>query len=186
VPKERIAMLRECVEIVKSMWSEKETTYHGTYYRLDRGNCDPKPVQKPRPPIWIGGGGEQLTLRVVARHADYANFGGTIDDFKRKKQILADHCQSVGRDFDEIQLTWSPEIFIRESEKEVAAAGSRSLWGAPFEQWQSVSLVGTPEQVSEKIAAYRALGCVGFVPWCADYPQTSTLDLFAKIAADFR
>ncbi|NBU06904.1 MAG: LLM class flavin-dependent oxidoreductase [Acidimicrobiia bacterium] len=56
LPKERIAMLRECVEIVKSMWSEKETTYHGKYYTLDRGNCDPKPVQKPRPPIWIGGG----------------------------------------------------------------------------------------------------------------------------------
>ncbi|MFM8265073.1 MAG: hypothetical protein ACKOAI_03270, partial [Acidimicrobiia bacterium] len=59
-------------------------------------------------------------------------------------------------------------------------------WGAPFEQWQASSLVGTPEQVSEKIAAYLKLGCVGFVPWCSDYPETTTLELFAGIAKQFR
>ena len=185
-PKERIAMLRECVEIVKMMWSEPETNYDGTYYTLVRGNCDPKPVQKPRPPIWIGGGGEQLTLRVVARHADYANFGGTEEDFLRKKNILAEHCKAVGRDMDEIGLTWSPEVFMRESEREVEQAGSRSLWGHPLEQWRATSLVGTPEQVSEKVARYVNMGCVGFVPWCADYPDTTTLDLFAGVAKQFR
>jgi alkanesulfonate monooxygenase SsuD/methylene tetrahydromethanopterin reductase-like flavin-dependent oxidoreductase (luciferase family) len=186
VPKDRIGMLRESVEIVKSMWSEKETTYKGNYYKLERGNCDPKPVQKPHPPIWIGGGGEQLTLRVVARHADYANFGGTVEDFKRKKKILAEHCVAVGRDFDEIKLTWSPEVFMRETQKELDAAGSQSLWGHPLEQWKATSLVGTPEQVSEKVAEYVGLGCVGFVPWCADYPDTTTLDLFAAVANEFR
>ena len=69
-PKVRIAMLRECVEIVRSMWTQEETNYSGKHYNLVRGNCDPKPLQKPHPPIWIGGGGEQLTLRVVARYAD--------------------------------------------------------------------------------------------------------------------
>lgn len=179
-------MLRECVEIVKMMWSEPETNYDGTYYTLVRGNCDPKPVQKPRPPIWIGGGGEQLTLRVVARHADYANFGGTEEDFLRKKNILAEHCKAVGRDMDEIGLTWSPEVFMRESEREVEQEGSRSLWGHPLEQWRATSLVGTPEQVSEKVARYVNMGCVGFVPWCADYPDTTTLDLFAGVAKQFR
>jgi alkanesulfonate monooxygenase SsuD/methylene tetrahydromethanopterin reductase-like flavin-dependent oxidoreductase (luciferase family) len=75
---------------------------------------------------------------------------------------------------------------MRETEAEVAAAGSRSLWGHPLEQWKAVSLVGTPEQVSEKVAEYIAMGCVGFVPWCADYPDTTTLDLFAGVATQFR
>ncbi len=61
-PKDRIGMLRETVEIVKSLWSEAETTYKGEYYELSRANCDPKPLQDPHPPVWIGGGGEQLTL----------------------------------------------------------------------------------------------------------------------------
>ena len=65
-PKDRIGMLNESVEIVRSMWTEAETTYDGKYYKLSRANCDPKPLQSPHPPIWIGGGGEQLTLRVVA------------------------------------------------------------------------------------------------------------------------
>ena len=127
-----------------------------------------------------------MLFRSVARHADYANFGGTVEDFKRKREILAQHCKDVGRNFDEIRLTWSPEVFMRETEAEVAAAGSRSLWGHPLEQWKSVSLVGTPEQVSEKVAEYVAMGCVGFVPWCADYPDTTTLDLFAGVATQFR
>ena len=186
VPKERIAMLRECVEIVKSMWTEEETTYNGEYYKLVRGNCDPKPIQRPRPPIWIGGGGEQLTLRVVARHADVANFGGTPEDFLRKREILKEHCRAVGRDFDEIRLTWSPDIFIRETQAEVDAAGSLSIWGHPVDQWRASALVGTPEQVAEKIAKYVDMGCTGFVPWCADYPSTQTLELFAGVMREFR
>jgi F420-dependent oxidoreductase-like protein len=118
VPKERIAMLRESVEIVKSMWSQEETTYDGKYYQLVRANCDPKPLQSPRPPIWIGGGGEQLTLRVVAQHADHSNFGGTADEFARKIEILKGHCAAVGRDPDEIGKTTSGEILIRDTEKE--------------------------------------------------------------------
>ena len=122
--KDRIGMLRETVEIVRSMWTNPETTYDGQHYQLRRANCDPKPVQTPHPPIWIGGGGEQLTLRVVARYADCSNFGGKPDEFARKREILKGHCASVGRDFDEIRTTWSPEVFVRETEAEVVAAGT--------------------------------------------------------------
>jgi F420-dependent oxidoreductase-like protein len=186
-PKDRIGMLRESVEIVRSMWTEPETTYDGRYYQLSRAHCDPKPLQQPHPPIWIGGGGEQLTLRVVARHADCSNFGGNPDEWARKREILKGHCAAVGRDEATIRKTWSPEMFIRRTEAEVVAGGSRSLWGEPFDKWRAGNLVGTPEQVCEKIQTYLDLGCTGFIPWCSDYPETETLELFAtEVMPNFR
>jgi F420-dependent oxidoreductase-like protein len=186
-PRERIGMLRECVEIVKRMWTDAETNYDGRWYKLQRANCDPKPLQSPHPPVWIGGGGEQLTLKVVARHADCSNFGGRPREWARKREVLKEHCREVGRDEDEIRKTWSPEVFIRSTEAEVKQAGSRSVWGEPVGSWAAGNLVGTPEQVSEKIAEYVALGCTGFIPWCADYPDTETLTLFAEqVMPNFR
>jgi F420-dependent oxidoreductase-like protein len=186
-PKVRIGMLAETVEIVRSMWTQEETTYEGKYYSLSRAHCDPKPLQKPTPPVWIGGGGEQLTLRVVARLADVSNFGGSLEEFVAKREILKGHCAAVGRDEDEIRKTVSSEIFIRETEAEILEAGSKSLWSDPPEVWRQKAFVGTPEQVSEKVAAYIEAGCTGFVPWCSDYPSTESLELFAKkVMPNFR
>ena len=186
-PADRIGMLRESVEIVKSMWTNTETSYDGKYYKMVRANCDPKPLQKPNPPIWIGGGGEQLTLRVVAEHADCSNFGGKLDEWARKREILKGHCAAVGRDESEIRKTWSPEVFIRSSEAELSQRTKGGLWGDSVENWRDNNLVGTPEQVSEKIAKYVALGCTGFIPWCADYPDTETLELLAtQVMPNFR
>src|SRR4051794_37767581 len=185
--KDRIGALRETVEIVKLMWSEASTDYDGRYFQLKDAQCDPKPLQQPHPPIWIGGGGEQLTLRLVARHADRSNFGGKPDEFARKCEILKGHCTTVGRDYDEIGKTWSPEVFVRETEAEIVEAGSKSFWGEPFDSWQSGNLVGTPEQVVDKIEAYQALGVSGIVGWCSDYPDHETLRLFAeKVIPAFR
>jgi alkanesulfonate monooxygenase SsuD/methylene tetrahydromethanopterin reductase-like flavin-dependent oxidoreductase (luciferase family) len=78
-------------------------------------------------------------------------------------------------------------MFIRSTEAEVLAAGSRSLWGQPFETWQASSLVGTPEQICEKVKRYIDLGCTGFIPWCCDYPDTESLELFAtEVMPNFR
>ena len=185
--KVRIGMLREAVEIVRSMWSEQETSYDGRYYKLSRANCDPKPLQQPHPPILIGGGGEQLTLRVVARLADRSNFGGKPAEFAHKTDVLKQHCKDVGRAYDEIEKTWSPEVFVRETEKEIADAGSRSFWGEPFESWAAGNLVGTPEQVAEKIRTYMDLGVTSFMPWCSDYPEDTTMKIFAeKVIPQFR
>ena len=186
-PSDRIGMLKETVEIVKSMWSQPETTYDGKYYKLSRANCDPKPLQKPNPPIWIGGGGEQLTLRVVAQHADVSNFGSSVEEFISKREILRGHCAAIGRDEESIRKTISSEVFIRETEKEVIDAGCLSAWGGDPEQWRQKALVGTPEQVSEKIQKYLDAGCSGFIPWCPDYPSTETMELFAtKVIPNFR
>jgi F420-dependent oxidoreductase-like protein len=190
-PKERIGRMGETVEIVTSMWAQKETTYEGRYYKLDRAQCDPKPLQEPRPPVWIGGGGEQLTLRVVARLADRANWGGKPDEWAHKREVLKQHCQAVGRDEEEIGKTWSPEVLVRETDAEIRdlhhAGRIGSLWGEPFDSWAAGNLVGTPEQVSEKVARYVELGCSYFVPWCSDYPEMTTLELFAQqVMPEFR
>ena len=119
------------VEIVKSMWTEPDDDLRGQATSSSTGaQCDPKPVQQPHPPIWIGGGGEQLTLRVVARHADRSNFGGKPDEFAHKCEVLKGHCKDVGRDYDEIRKTWSPEVFVRETEQEIIDGGHASRSGA--------------------------------------------------------
>ena len=179
-PADRIRAMAETVEIVTAMWSQPDVTYHGRYFTLDGAQCDPKPVQQPRPQVLIGGGGEQLTLRYVAKLADAANFGGKPAEFAAKCEVLRGHCKAVGRDYDQIAKTWSPEVHIRETEAEILAGGTRSTWGEEFESWRAGNLVGTPEQVAEKIAAYAELGCTGFYPWCSDYPGTETMRLLAE------
>jgi F420-dependent oxidoreductase-like protein len=185
----RIGMLREAVELVKTMWSEPDATYEGRYYRIAGAQCDPKPIQQPHPPVWIGGGGEQLTLRVVARHADASNFGGKPHEWAHKREVLQQHCRDVGRDEDEIEKTWSPNLLVRETEDEIRAiseSGSIQLF-EPWDSWVEGNLVGTPEQVAEKIRAYQQLGCSYVVPWCADYPSDETLRVFAaKVMPEFR
>ncbi len=176
----RISLLRETVEIVKAMWRDPDVTYKGEHFHLQGAQCDPKPVQSPHPQVLIGGGGEQLTLRVVAQHADASNFGGKPHEFAHKCEVLKGHCADVGRDYDEIQKTWSPEIFIREDAAEIEAGGTRSSWGEPFDSWKAGNLVGTPEQVAARIQEYVDLGCTGFYPWCSDYPDTETVRLFAE------
>ena len=177
--RDRIAVLRETVEIVRSLWTEPDTTYSGKHFTLSAAQCDPKPLQDPHPPILIGGSGEQLTLRVVARLADRSNFGGNPQEFAHKCEVLRRHCDAVGRDYDEIEKTWTPEIHVRETEAEVRAIGG-STFGEPFDRWQAGNLVGTPEQVIEKIHAYQEMGVSSIIAWNRDYPSTDTLTLVGE------
>lgn len=102
-PGERIRRLGEACEVIRLMWTERAPSFEGKYYQIKEAYCEPKPVQKPYPPFVIGGGGEQLTLRMVAKYADIWNCIGTLDDFKRKNAILNEHCAKVGRNPQEIE-----------------------------------------------------------------------------------
>ena len=105
-PGERIRRLGEACEIIKRLYTQELTDFDGRYYKLQQARCDPKPVQKPYPPFVIGGGGEQLTLRVTAQYADVWNFaGGPVETFKHKVQVLHEHCAAVGRDPAAIELS---------------------------------------------------------------------------------
>jgi F420-dependent oxidoreductase-like protein len=105
-PGERIRRLDEACTLIKSLFTEPLTTFEGRYYQLKDARLEPKPVQKPTPPFMIGGGGEKLTLRVVAKHADYWNYTqGSVEEFTRKVALLHEHCDAVGRDPKEIRLS---------------------------------------------------------------------------------
>jgi len=98
-PGERIRRLDEACEVIKLLWTQTVANFDGKYYHLKDARCEPKPVQKPYPPFVIGGGGEQLTLRVVAKYASVWNFvGGDVDTFRHKNEVLNQHCTAIGRD----------------------------------------------------------------------------------------
>src|SRR5215217_399250 len=121
-PGERIRRLGEACEITRRLWTQQLTDFDGRYYQLAQARCEPKPVQKPYPPFVIGGSGEQLTLRVVARHADVWNFGGgDPEQFKHKVRVLHDHCSAVGRDPSEIALSIQTTVFPNDLQKTIDA-----------------------------------------------------------------
>src|SRR5581483_9247394 len=95
---QRIARLEEACRMAKLLWTEERSDFEGDHYRLRGAIANPKPVQKPHPPIWIGGSGERKTLRVVAEHADVWNGGGDPDEAARLSGVLDRHCADVGRD----------------------------------------------------------------------------------------
>jgi len=136
--------------------------------------------------LWVMGGDTPDALRDYLKTEYASATGGTLtieqqdwsDALSKLTTALPDPENTP--DVVEIGNTWSPEVFIRSTEAEVVAAGSKSLWGEPFENWRDTNLVGTPEQVAEKIQTYVDLGCTGFIPWCPDYPSTETMELFAS------
>jgi F420-dependent oxidoreductase-like protein len=102
----RLRRLNEACIVFKKLWTEERADFQGRYYCLQDALHNPKPVQKPYPPIWIGGGGEQKTLRIVAEHADVWNMaGGSVDVAEHKVEVLHRHCADVGRDPAEIRLS---------------------------------------------------------------------------------
>jgi len=121
--KARIERLSEAVEIIKKLWTEEKASYNGKHYTIRDAVCEPKPVQKPYPPITIGGGGEKLTLKVTARHADRYDWGylPSVEEYKRKLKVLEKHCDAVGRSFNEIEKSCWPagQIFIGDDRKEL-------------------------------------------------------------------
>jgi F420-dependent oxidoreductase-like protein len=101
--KERFDRFDEAVEVIVRLLTETEANFDGRHYQLTNARCEPKPVQQPHPPIVIGGGGEQRTLRTAARFADHWNVpGGGVEVFKAKRDVLAEHCAAIGRDVAEI------------------------------------------------------------------------------------
>lgn len=170
----RIAQMVETIEIVRRMWTETPASYEGKYYRIQDAYCEPKP--DPMPPILIGGGGEQLTLRAVAKYADWWNIpGGTLANYQHKLNVLRGHCEAVGRDYDEIVKSWSAEVV---AVAETEAEAHRILAETPYTQTEPI--VGTPRQVAEQLGEFVEAGVSYIIVRCVDFPNTAGIELFAE------
>jgi F420-dependent oxidoreductase-like protein len=190
-PGERLARLDEGVQIMRQAWSEGVATLDGKHYQVDGAICRPLPLQRPGIPLWIAGGGEKVTLRIVAEHADYANFDGEPETFRHKSQVLREHCVEVGRDFGQITRSADYNVVIGRDEAEVA---DRKAWIADHyqryaprkaerytEQLTSGPLVGTAEQVVETLQALAADGLSYAICNFADAAyDRSSIELFER------
>jgi len=152
-PAVRIRQMEEAVRLILAMWTEKRTTFHGRYFHVDEAILEPKPVQKPRPPVLIAGGGEQLTLRAVARLADACNVGGDPDMVKHKLAVLRGHCDAAQRDYDAIEKTHNNSWLLARDMAGVAAKRERLAARGPLR-----GFVGTVSEAIDLIGRYRDEG----------------------------
>ena len=179
----RLQVLEETIVVIKRLWTEETVTFDGKHLHFDEAYCDPKPLQQ-LPEIWVGGGGERVTLRIAAEHADKTNWQVGLDQFVHKSKVLQEHCERLGRDFDSIVRTHGPDCRLFDSEKDLKtwldSPDGGNLWGRdPDEDYVSDNFVGTVEQVTEKVQGFVDAGCREFVLWFRDYPSADSLERFA-------
>jgi len=146
----RMEMLEEAVQIVDIMLTQRPASFSGKHYTVAAAYNDPPTVQQPRPPIMIGGSGEQVTLRLVAQYADFCNVGGDPQVVARRYDILRQHCERVGRPYEAVTRSNDVSILIASNERELAAKKER--YGDKF------SLVGTPDAIIDGLRGYAEAG----------------------------
>jgi F420-dependent oxidoreductase-like protein len=155
-PAVRIGMLEEAIRIALAMWTEPRATFHGRYFHIDEAILEPKPVQKPHPPVMIGGGGEQLTLRAVARLGDACNLFGPPEMVAHKLGVLRRHCENEGRRYDDIERTNLLAILLALGDAELKAKRERlgfpeNARGAAFTTSQLVDAVGAYQDAGSQM-----------------------------------
>ena len=152
-PAVRIRQMEEALRLILAMWTEKRTTFHGRWFHVEDAILEPKPVQKPHPPVMIGGSGEQLTLRVVARLGDACNLFGNPGMVKHKLAVLRGHCEAEQRNYDDIERTNVIGFLLARHASALAAKRERLAVPASF-----YGFAGTVSEVTDLIGAYRDAG----------------------------
>lgn len=176
-PAERVYRLEEAVKLIKEMWTQERATYHGKYFHVENAILEPKPIQKPHPPILIGGAGEQLTLRAVARVGDMCNFIGSPDEVKKKFEVLNQHCVKEGRAYNEIERTVLCNLLIAKDESSLKA----KLEKATLFKGRGLTI----ETVKELFNQYQNAGVQTLI--CSIYQNdVETLEVLSEIKEIFK
>ena len=177
---ERLERLHEAVEIILSMWTQEEANFEGTYYQVRGAINQPKGVQKPRIPLLIGGGGEKVTLRLVAQYADACNVGGDIPTIKHKLAVLKQHCEQLGRDYERIKRTALIDFCVIAETEAGVLAKLTPQERDNVEELRQTWLIGTPEQIRERLAEYEEAGIQELIVRFVDAARLESVRLFAR------
>jgi alkanesulfonate monooxygenase SsuD/methylene tetrahydromethanopterin reductase-like flavin-dependent oxidoreductase (luciferase family) len=180
---ERLRWLGEALPIMRGMLHGERPTAAGPRYRAKDVRNDPPPMQE-RLPLLIGGGGEQVTLKLVARYGDANNVGGGIDNVKRKEAILVQHCETVGRDPAEIERTTGiGTVIIRDSRADADRVHAEIFErNGKAERWKDQP-IGTPEDVAERIRPFLDLGYRHLI---AGFPSPYDEESMTRFATEVR
>ena len=188
---ERLAMLDEGVQIMRQMWTQGTATLDGMHYQVDGAIGRPLPLQDGGIPLWIAGGGEKKTLRIAAQYAQYTNFDATPETFKHKSAVLEQHCRDVGREYGDITRSANFNVVIGATEQDVKdklewiSAHYRPLVPADeharyAQLFANGPLVGTPEQIVERLKQVEQLGMTYAIGYFVDAAyDPAGIELFA-------
>ncbi len=180
-PAMRIRQMVEALRLIKAMWTQERTTFEGKWFRVEDAILSPKPLQAPHPPIMIGGSGEQMTLRAVARHGNACNLFGDPATVRRKLEVLRRHCDEAGRDYDEIERTNTIGLLLAPTAEAAAEKRARLDAAGRF-----AGLCGTPGQAATLVGAYAEAG-IQMVISSAFANDAETLELLAsEVMPQFR
>jgi len=151
--------------------------FHFGEYSIEEAKCNPKPMQKPHPPITIGGSGEKVMLKLVARFADRWNCPAGYESFEHKFNVLKQHCKDVGRDVNTIDVSEQLLVCIGNSDEEVEQKWKAAQMLKPF---VTTGIKGTPKQLIEELRKRVAMGITTFTIFFSDFGPPPTLELFAR------
>jgi F420-dependent oxidoreductase-like protein len=190
--RERLERLDEACAVLRSLWTESRSNFKGRYYQLSDAPLEPKPVQKPHPELMIGGAGERVTLRIVARHADHWNVWGGPKVLSRKTEFLEEHCAKLGRDSKKIARSVNMALLISENKDEVdlLASGIGKRLGLDAADARDTCLAGTVNQIKDRLRELQAAGATTvFIPTMfrpLDELRRDMDQLIGEIAPSFR
>ncbi|HVB22460.1 MAG TPA: LLM class F420-dependent oxidoreductase [Ktedonobacteraceae bacterium] len=178
---ERLRYLREAVQVILAMWTQEEAVFEGKYYHVQGAINQPKGVQKPHIPLLIGGGGEKVTLKLVAQYGDACNVGGDIETITHKFAVIKQHCEAVGRNYEDIHRTSSTACIMGESE-EAALSQLRPFERQMIEMQRRASLIGTPAAVRQRLNDYEEAGVQELI---LTFPNITKLESMRAFAHEF-
>jgi F420-dependent oxidoreductase-like protein len=174
---DRLRLLSEAVQVIRAMWTQEEAVFEGKYYRIHGAINQPKGVQKPHIPLLIGGGGEKVTLKLVAQYGDACNILGDLETIKRKFAVLKEHCDALGRDYESIHRTVMCMCSIGETDEEARAKFPAELGDNRF----TVSVLrGSPNTIRQQLAELEAAGVHEVILGFPDVLQLDSLRFFAQ------